>query len=591
MALPSQKKGTAQSRLGARVGSKVTEFSSNSTKHVKRYIARRARRLTEKETSRFVLGWFSLVLLLCFATFGALWRLRVTSRTLDSTTGGTYIEGMIGSLNNLNPLFGGGTVDDSSARLIFNGLLRYNEEGKAEPDVAESYEVDPGLQKYTVKLRRDVRWHDGQTLTAKDVLFTINTIKNPVSRSSQFGSWKGVKVEAPSDYEVVFTLDSPLVTFPTLLTQPIIPKHLLEDVKIENLRTAHYNARPVGTGPFKFAALRSDNQQKQLELVANKDYFKSVPELDSFIIRTYSDDDALADALANREVMAAVDIKPDSVRRFADDPVIRLSSAPLSSGVFAFLKTTAPKLSDSSLRKALAGAIDRQAVLEQFHGTYRPLATPTLPTMLGNARDPRQTTNSADANALLDAAGWVKQSDGTRKKGGESLTLSLVTIDSPEYSQLANRLVQQWKAVGVTVQAQMLNPEILQQNALKSHDYDILLYGISFGHDPDTYAYWHSSQARTGGYNFSEWKSPRADVSLQFGRVTSEVPTRISRYKILQDEWIKQTPAIALYQPYTTYAHHENARGILHGTMDSTADRLANVEDWTVSLRSVRRTP
>lgn len=583
-----QRKKTGE--LVKKVGDKALDLQSSSSQHVSEHVIKRAKNIVGAR--RFIASWLLLVIVLSVATIGSLAQIISASRTTSPTVGGTYTEGMIGTLTNLNPLFGSGMLDDSAARLLFNGLLRYNSKGELVTDLAESWRVEEDRRTYTVVLKKGVEWHDGQPFTAKDVIFTINAIQNPETRSSMFSSWQGIKVTEISPTEVKFELPAAFAPFPSALTLSILPSHLLKDVPFNKLRSNSFNNQPVGTGPFVFNTLRAEGgKEQQLELSSNITYFRGKPKLDRFVIHTYPDDRVMAAALKEREITAAVDLKSESVESFSKDTSIRLADIPLNSGVFAFFKTTGPILSDNGVRSALAYAVDREVILQTFKARYAALKSPLLRSQLGFDIASEQKTNLAEAERLLDAAGWAKQSNGKRAKEGVPLELSLTTVNSAQYTSLAAELQKQWAKVGVTVKPQLLTAEQLQQTALTAHSYDILLYGISLGHDPDVYAYWHSSQARTNGLNFSEWKSARADSSLEVARTRLESVLREARYKTFQDEWLKSAPAVALYQPRVNYAFHQNAQGFTPIDSNNAADRLTNVEKWTVNLRSVQRTP
>lgn len=584
-----QKEKTAA--LVKKVGDRAAVLQDTSTKHVDKYVKKRAKRIVD--VRRFVVTWLALVVFLCAATLVASVRVFRASQVATGTPGGVYAEGVVGEVNNLNPLFSSGAIDESVGKLVFNGLARYNTSGELVPDVAKSWQVSDDGKTYTVTLRDDVRWHDGKPLSAEDVVFTIKTIQNPQTRSVLFSSWQGVDVAANGEKEVVFSLPAAFAPFPNALTQLILPKHLLDTLPAEKLRTASFNASPVGTGPFIFTTLRNDTaREQQVELRKNTDYFRGSPKVDRFTIHGYEDDDALYKALADREITAAVDLKGELLTNFKNDTSIRIVDMPLNSGVFAFFKTSQePVLSDTNVRIALTQAIDRQAILDIFNARYATLKTPLLPSQLGFDASYQQKTDISDAKAKLDAAGWVEQEDGMRAKDGVPLELGLTTLSNPQYSLLAAELQKQWAAVGVAVKPQLLNPEQLQQNALSAHSYDILLYGISIGHDPDAYAYWHSSQARTGGLNFSEWKSSWADTSLEVARTRLDPILREARYKNFQEEWLKNAPAAALYQPRVSYAYHQNASGIQVFPVSHASERLTNVEEWTVNTKLVDRTP
>jgi len=581
---------TRTNKLIKKVGSRAVNFQAQSTRHVTRYVTKRTERIVG--VRRFIAGWLFLAFFLCIATIGALVQVSRLARVDTAVSGGTYTEGVVGSINNLNPLFTAGSIDESSAKLLFNGLLRYDTNGVLVPDVATDWQVDDSRKVYIVNLRKDVRWHDGQPLTAQDVVYTIGAIQDTETRSTLYANWQGVKASAPSDFQVRLELTAPTASFPTSLTLPILPKHILGDVPANKLRTVSFNTSPIGTGPFVFSALRNEgSKEQQVELKKNVAYYRGTPKLDRFVIHTFEDDESLARALENREITAAVDLKSETIENFSKDTSIRPVDIPLNSGVFAFFKTTSPILSDTNVRTALAESVDRQAILQLFKARYAPLKTPLLPSQLGYDATYAQQTNLADAAQKLDEAGWVKQPSGVRAKDGQPLEIGLTTANSAQYSALESVLQQQWASIGVTIKPQLLAPEQLQQTALSAHAYDILLYGISIGYDPDVYAYWHSSQARVGGLNFSEWKSSRADSSLEVARTRLDPVLRTARYKTFLDEWRKSSPAVALYQPRTNYAYHQNAVGFKEFPATSAAERLTNVEDWMVNTKSVDQTP
>lgn len=585
-----KKNGHKPTDLIQKAGDQALDLQTSSTKHIKKHVVRRFNHITPG-TWRFIAGWLFLALSMIILTGVTLFKIYGASHVAKPVSGGTYTEGMVGSINNLNPLFTSGVLDESTDRLIFNGMLRYNTEGKLVPDLAKTWQVADDGKTYVVDLREDVTWQDGEPFTATDVVYTLQTIQNPLTRSTLQSGWQGVNVTAPSKYQVKITLPATLASFSDSLTVPIVPKHLLEDIDPSLLRTAGFNSAPVGTGPFTVQILRNVKDQQQLELKKNSEYYRGAPKLDRFILRTFADNESMKQALEDREITAAVDLPASQAQALASDTSIQVENVPLYSAVFGFFKTSNPILADAKVRTALVEAVDRQAILKLFEAQYPPLKTPLLPSQLGFNAGYAQVTNVDEANQLLDGAGWAKQADGTRVKDGAKLELNLVTLDAPDQSRTAMLLQKQWAKIGVTVNSQLLTSEQLNQNALAAHDYDVLLYGISIDHDPDVYAYWHSSQAKPGGSNFSEWKSARADASLDVARTRIDPVLRAARYQTFQDEWKKDSPAVALYQLQTTYAAHQNANGYVPVAATNAADRLTNVEVWTVNTKQTLKTP
>ena len=232
------------------IAEKATDVQQSGAKHLKRYIAKRTGRT--EGVRRFTAGWLALATGLCIASAFAALALFNRSHTSAPADGGTYVEGLVGSVGNLNPLFAGGNVDTELDHLVFNGLLKYDTEGKLAADLARSWQVSKDGKTYTVNLKEGVAWHDGQPFTSEDVVFTIKTIQNPLTRSSLYASWQGVDVSAIGKYKVRFVRQQPLAPFADALTTAILPAHLLAPIAPEDLRTAAYNSAPVGTGPFVF---------------------------------------------------------------------------------------------------------------------------------------------------------------------------------------------------------------------------------------------------------------------------------------------------------------------------------------------------
>jgi ABC-type transport system substrate-binding protein len=149
---------------------------------------------------RFLAGWISLLILLSIGVVLQAKSLSTYYQKPVPASGGTYREGIVGTFTNANPLYAQNSVDASVARLVFSGLLRYDEKGRLEPDLAESYEHDETETLYTVHLKQNVRWHDGELFNARDVVFTYNRIQNPEVKSPLLPSWRGVIIEATREH-------------------------------------------------------------------------------------------------------------------------------------------------------------------------------------------------------------------------------------------------------------------------------------------------------------------------------------------------------------------------------------------------------
>lgn len=574
--------------------SQVENIGQSAGEHFEQNFLGRLNRL--RHVWRFTLMWILLFLLLGAGVVVQFSQLKNYYQVLQPVPGGMYSEGLTGSFTTANPLYAISDVDATVSKLIFSSLLTFDTHNQLVGDLADSWTANPAGTVYTVHLRPNLTWHDGQALTAADVVFTYQTIQNPDAESPLFSSWQGVQVSAPDDSTVVFTLPNPLSSFPYSLTNGIVPRHILQSLNVVDLRSANFNtASPVGSGPFMWSAIgisgSGDTAEEQVSLLPFQRYWNGAPRLSAFNVYAFASRDDLIKAYQNKEIMAIVglDSVPESI---AKDKSSHIYNVSLSAGVYVFFKTTNPILGDMKVRQALVAAADRKDIIGRLSYGAKAVDEPLLQGQIGY--DPayaQATGNIASAKALLDAAGWTVGTSGMRTKNGQPLTFTLTAPNTSEYSIVANKLRDEWRAAGVDVQL-TLQPAADFQGALSSHAYDAILYGISIGVDPDVFVYWDSSQAdvrSTNRLNFSEYKSTAADVALEAGRTRLDNQLRSAKYKVFLQTWQKDAPALALYQPRLLYISHTVVYGLTDASINSDAARLNNVQDWMIHVGWVTR--
>lgn len=576
----------------------VEDLSVQAEASVERYFFRRLNRFAP--VRRFVFGWIILSIVMILGVLYQFSMLGGYYQKIQPVAGGTFTEGMVGSFSDANPLFASGPVDGSVARLLFGSLLTYDAKGALVGDLAESYTVDERARVYTVTLKNNIVWHDGREFTADDVVYTYQLIQNPDVRSPLFTSWQSVKVEKKDDRTVLFTLPASLASFPHSLTNGIIPEHVLSQYSAAQMRTIPFNtAEPIGTGPFKFVKLEvtqnnPERREGSLVLVPNDSYHLGAPKLDRFVIRYFSDDASLADSFRNGELtaMTGLDTVPDDLQM--QGAVARDYETALNGQVMAFFKTSLPPLNDAKVRQALTAAVNRSTIISQLGFPAAVSNGPLLPDQIGYDKNIVQLPyNKAAAEKLLDESGWVKGADGMRIKDGKPLQVNLYSQSGSEYAVVAKELQKAWKEVGVQVSVSLQADEDLQ-STLNYHTYDVLLYGISLGSDPDVFAYWHSSQAEpaaSGGQrvNFSEYKSKVADSALEGGRTRSEPALRAAKYRPFLEAWRTDAPAVALYQTRYLYIAQVDIAGFNQTVINSAFDRYSTVHNWMILQEKVKK--
>lgn len=566
----------------------VEDLGSQAEQGFEEHLIKRMSRLGR--VRRFIAIWVALIILLLGGLFIQIRRLQSYYLTNQPAPGGIYNEGILGSFTNVNPIYAAGSVDSSVSRLVFAGLFTFNDKNQLVGELAKSYTVDARGTTYTVLLKDNLLWQDGKPLTAEDIVFTYNTIQNPDTKSPLASSWQGIKVAAIDKKTVTFTLPSILSAFPYSMVNGIIPKHVLGKVAPEQMRSVLFNTNnPIGSGPFKWDAIEivgtaDEDREQRIALKPNDNYVNGKPKLDSFVIRSFVNEVKMRNAFKKGELNGVVGLSkiPDDL---LDDNSVRVYNIPLNSQVLLFLKTTTPVLSDQKVRQAISYGLNTGAVRLAADVPVLPSDSPLLANQLGYDKTLTQKTGSPEQAAkLLDEAGWKLNDKGIRVKDGKELNLTITTQSNRTYESVAKNIKEQLALIGVNVEILVLKDNELQ-SALAVHDYDSLLYGISLGPDPDVFAYWHSSQAdlRSPSHlNFSEFKSPAADKSLEAGRTRSDPATRAIKYRPFLDAWSKEAPAVALYQPRFLYVVREPLANFNPVRMNTGTDRYNEVNQWMI---------
>ncbi len=576
-------------RIFRRRKKQVVEISSTTEQSIEKHIIKRLIRLPN--VRRFLVGWVGLLIVLAVGLVFQTRALGTKYQSVQPKSGGSYTEGIIGSFTNANPLFASNSVDSSVSRLVFSGLLKHDDQNRLVGDLAESWSVDTRELVYTVKLKPNIKWHDGQPVTANDVAYTYRMIQSPEAKSYLYPSWQNIKVTAVDPTTVTFTLPNSLSSFPYSLTNGIIPEHVLGKVPAAQLRSDSFNNQaPIGSGPFKFSKVEvinptPDVRQESVALSAFDSYAFGKPKIDNFIIRTYPNESGLTDAFTSSEVDSMVGLAslPD---QFAKDSSILEYNVPLTGQVFVFFRTTQDVLKDPAVRTALVLGTDKKVMFDKLPYPLVSIDEPLLKSHIGYDKKYAQKTGDPDAaKKVLDAAGWaVNPTTNIREKNGVKLTFKMYSQMTSEYSSVAGTLQQQWQNLGVDMKVDLQNDQDLQ-STLALHNYDALLYGISVGPDPDVFAFWHSSQADARSstrLNFSEYVSIPANQALESGRTRSDPQLRSVKYRPFLEAWQKDAPALALYQPRMLYITHKPFNGLDSHSATTATDRFTNVQNWTI---------
>lgn len=535
-----------------------------------------------RSVERFVFGWVLVFVLGLGLLIYQGNQLASYYLTEGPEPGGRFTEGIVGEVGGVNPIFPGDRVSRAAEQLIFSSLFK--REGKdIVPDLATGHEVNDSETVFTVDMRDDAYWHDGSPVTSEDVVFTFRTIQNPDVGSSLRVMWQDIKIKAVDDYTVEFVLPNPYAPFLSQLTTNIAPKHILSDVDNEKMRVTNFNQNPIGSGPFEFDGI---SDQEKINFKANADYYGSKPKLDRFTIATFENQNKMVTAY-NRGELSSMNARSELDTSQIDNQDKTIMKKVNKTGqAFAFYNTK--KLKDARLRKALTFGINKEHIINNLSGNHDIAHGPLLPEHLGY-KNVEKKFNKDKSEKLLKQTGRSLNQEGFWQRNGEVLSIEITTQETAQYKTAASELAEQWRELGVDAKVKTLDSTELQQSVIRPRDFDVLLFGVVLGEDPDAYAYWHSSQTTDTGRNLSQYESSIVDESLEDGRTITNNLLRAAKYKTFQDEWASDTPAVALYRLYDYYIYRKEARGIKINDITDTDNRFHNVEDWTINISHIPR--
>jgi peptide/nickel transport system substrate-binding protein len=507
--------------------------------------------------------------------------------------GGEYIEGIVGQPLHINPVISSSNAtDEDLVQLIFSGLLKYDSTGNLKNDLTESYEISEDKTLFTFHLRKDAAWHDGQPLTAQDVLFTINLISDPSYKSPLRYNWQGVTTNLVDDYTLTFQIESPYVGFLNNLTFGILPKHIWESVSPDKFTLTDLNLQPIGSGPYKYASFQKDSAGNIIvyKLTANPSYFEKKPFISKLTLNFYPDDDSALTAYNQKEVMGINSLSPqklDQIELSKSTQIYRLD-IPRYFAVF-FNQTKSFPLANDEVREALSYATNREEIIENvLDGNGLPVYSPFLPGMIGfDANEKKRDFDLEKAQEILEDNKWLKGDDGIRSKDGHVLEINLITTDWNDLVQTAEILKEQWEKIGARINVNSLSISDIQQNYIRPREYEALLFGQTLGANPDLSSFWHSREKKDPGSNLALFGDDTTDKLIDDGRVEFDNAKRAELYQELQKKIFAEIPAVFLYSPKYIYPVNKKVGGIEIQTLVSPSRRFADIANWYVKTQRV----
>lgn len=485
-------------------------------------------------------------------------------------------------------------VDEGIHFSIFDPLFYVDETGKfvaalaAEVPTVENGGISADGLSWKVKLRDDVKWHDGTPFTAEDVKFTLELLVDP-----NFRSWRKTghelvrELTVVSPTELTWKMEKPFAPYPSILASTFItPKHILGAEADKN--TAAYNNAPIGTGPFKWKERVAGDY---ILLEANADYFADGPHVERVIYKYIPDLNVMYTQFktGDIDVVGLQWITPDHYdeAKALEGKVVTVDPA---STVESFtFNMERPQFKDPAVREALYHAIDKQSIIDAL---YYGLPTPTesyMPqqSIYYNPDLPKHEYSMEKAKQLLDDAGWAPGADGIRAKDGVKLAFTCSTTAGNHIREQVQQYMQQsFKDLGVEMTISNLPPAVMWGDYWMLSQFDTVIVGLDFltGPDPDTSDFFRStsSPAKGGsGQNTWQYANKEVDDLLAKGGSLFVPEERKVAYLKIQEIMRKELPFLPLFQYAKVRGHREGVENVKFNI--NTRIDTWNVGSWSLS--------
>ena len=500
--------------------------------------------------------------------------LAADSPTPSASSGGLTLRiGWTTEPDNLNPFIGLANPDYEIWAMNYDFLFGYGVEDQPTLDLASEFPtkenggISADGKVWTIHLRPDVKWQDGQPLTAQDVAFTYNYVVKNHMANMAVTTVGIVGAEAVDDLTVEITCSRPKADMEHIFL-PILPKHIWGKVPPKKAQTNYVNATPiVGTGPFQTVEFKKG---AYIHLKANKSYWRGAPHLDDVYFLLYQNADTMTADFKSAAIDAAWGIPPAQFRTLESMDGAKAVAYVLFNWDYLNCNCYTgaasmgnPVLRDPRFRNALNYAVDRQRLARIAYNGYAEPGTTVLPP--GQWFDPDYhwqppasglyTFDLAKANQLLDAAGYKRGAKGIRTNKGAPISLRLWVPTESTPEQIQTKLIASWlKQLGLQIKLQVLDTGAMEdrvwnfKGATYAPDFDLYVWDWAGYSDPGQ-TMSSFTTAQIGNMNESCWSDAQYDALSQTQASQLEPQARKDTIWRMQQIMYEETPWVVLTYP------------------------------------------
>jgi peptide/nickel transport system substrate-binding protein len=496
----------------------------------------------------------------------------------DSKRGGTVIVGHRQEPDRFWGPITGLTLARENAMLMNHTLIGIDDELGYFPILLEEVPAlenggiaEDGLT-WTLHLRDDVKWHDGEPFNSEDVKFTWEAIMMEGTDVRDQTGWNRIEsVATPDDQTVVLNFAEMDAPFHMRMAQvEMLPEHILGGLPAEELMAHEWFRAPVGTGPFKFVEWVPGSH---IEYARNDDYFRvGQPYLDKIIFKIVPDANTLLNQLETGDVDIVIRVQDDQVEIANTFPGVETSTVQSLTPWLIWLNVNHPSLQDVRTRQALSHAIDREFInKEVYRGLSEPAYGPISPQLWAYNPDiPKYLFDPEKAKALLEEVGWKDEDgDGIREahgvegvEDGTPLTFDIANIAGEQIRvQLLSLVQAQWKEVGIDAELNLVDVGTMFGNMHPNNDFRASYSYIARPVDPDFGFLYLDRERFENRNNYTGFSDERVDDYIVCTQTTFDRAKRKECFFEAQEIIAEQVPQIFIGWRANTTGINERVQG------------------------------
>lgn len=456
------------------------------------------------------------------------------------------------SVDTLNPLSSYEQQSYEIIALVYDPLVRYDEELNPSAALADEWSVSKDEKTWSFHLNKDAKWHDGEPVTSEDVKYTYELMLDTGLGYMYSSYLEGITDITCSDQHTVVIKTAEPKANMLMNTTPILPKHIWERVNKDELETWS-NEEMIGSGPYKLVS----SENGIVKVSKNEGFYREKPTVENYVFVEYKNTDSLAQALKVGEIDAAVNLSATQYSQLEEDENITVISGEVQGFMQVGINCSQdpsskgnPLLKDVNIRKAIEYATDKQNIIDmayQGHGTEG--------TTLLNASDPYhyapkeelRSFNIDKAKELLESAGYKdNDGDGIREDAeGNKLSFEFINIgDNSAEVKTGQLIASTCKDAGIEINLKTMDSGALQ-DAITAADYDMFMWGWGGDYDP-TVMLGILTSAQIGSNNEPQWSNKEYDRLYEKQQIEMDEKNRIAMVQEMEKIAYDEAPYIIL---------------------------------------------